>query len=265
MKLVHRVLDGRDTAPCVLTLPHAVVAAFSTRAPDKTGPNEDGFAVLEDGARVVVAVADGAGGHAAGDTASRSALDALVASLGAEPGQPVRVGVLNAFEAAHAAIAGSGSGAGTTFVVVELDGDAVRTYHTGDSGVLVTGGRGRLKLQTVSHSPTGYGVEAGLLGEAEALHHDERHVVSNLLGKAPMSVEVGTPLTLARRDTIVVASDGLFDNAYPEEIAERVRSGPLDVACAALTTLVQKRMRAQREDTPSKPDDLTVVLMRRTP
>ena len=42
--------------------------------------------------------------------------------------------------------------------------------------ILTTGQRGRLRMQTVSHSPVGFAIEYGLLDESEAMHHEERHL-----------------------------------------------------------------------------------------
>ncbi len=61
---------------------------------------------------------------------------------------------------------------------------ALRPYHVGDSTNLLTGQRGKLEFAMISHSPTGYAMEAGVLGEEEALVHEDRHDVSNLLGAA---------------------------------------------------------------------------------
>ena len=255
----HGDMDG----PHVIGLPCADIAVFSACAPGKDTPNEDSAIVLPcDSDGVIIAIADGAGGYAGGDLASRIAVEALAEAFAAPGELPVRAVILNAFELAHARIIDQTDSAATTFAVVELSSKAIRTYHAGDSGVLLTGGRGRIRLQTVSHSPTGYGVESGLLDEDDALHHDERHIVSNLLGLEPMSVEIGSPLDLAARDTVVLASDGLFDNVYPDEICEAVRKGPVGDACQTLIDIVRNRMAATVEGEPSKPDDLTVVLMR---
>jgi serine/threonine protein phosphatase PrpC len=127
----------------------------------------------------------------------------------------------------------------------------------------VTGQRGRIKWQTIPHSPVGYAVEAGLLDAGEALHHEDLHIVSNLLGAKEMRIELGATLTLARRDTVVLASDGLSDNLHLGEIVERLRMGPLIRSADAVAELGRKRMQAPSEGSPSKPDDLTFIALRR--
>jgi serine/threonine protein phosphatase PrpC len=129
--------------------------------------------------------------------------------------------------------------------------------------ILIVGQRGRIKLLNVAHSPTGYLVEAGFLDQDEALHHEERHLVSNILGRPDMRVEVGSALELAERDTVVIASDGLSDNLMIEEIVQIVRKGPLQQAGLRLAAQCQDRMGGtDSKGTPSKPDDLTFILFR---
>ena len=137
-----------------------------------------------------------------------------------------------------------------------------RPYHVGDSEILVVGQRGRIKLQTVSHSPVGYAVEAGLLTQKEALHHDDRHLVSNLIGSPDMRIEVGSPMVLAPRDTVLLATDGLFDNLTVREIVKMIRAGPLLDAASALIRACESRMQSPGAGTPSKPDDVTFILYR---
>jgi len=139
----------------------------------------------------------------------------------------------------------------------------MRAYHAGDSMVLVTGQRGRIKWLTIPHSPVGYAVEAGLLDRGDALHHEDLHLVSNLLGGQGMRIELGASLELSPRDTVVLASDGLSDNLHLDEIVDRVRKGPLCQAVAALAALGRQRMAASAEGVPSKPDDLTFIAIRR--
>jgi serine/threonine protein phosphatase PrpC len=176
----------------------------------------------------------------------------------------LRTAILDGIDAANQYIVSSVPEGGTTLAAVELNGHLLRPYHIGDSTILVTGQRGKLKLNTVAHSPVGFAVEAGLLDADEALHHEKRHVISNALGFPEMSIELGSPLELARFDTLVIASDGLTDNLFIDEIIEIVRKGPLVDAVIALTKLARERMANRELDTPTKPDDLTVIAYRRT-
>jgi serine/threonine protein phosphatase PrpC len=114
----------------------------------------------------------------------------------------------------------------------------------------------------VPHSPVGCAVEAGLIDEDEAMHHDERHIVSNVIGAADMRIEVGSALRLAPRDTMILASDGVLDNLHIEEIVSRIRKGPLDDAAGKLAKHSRRRMIEPREGDPSKPDDLTFIAFR---
>ena len=136
------------------------------------------------------------------------------------------------------------------------------SYHVGDSVILVIGQRGKIKLQTIPHSPVGYAVEAGLLDEHEAMHHEDRHLIFNMLGSPDMRIEVGSTLELAPLETVLVASDGLADNVHTAEIVDILRKGPLDEATRALVALARARMLERTEHQPHKPDDLTVVVWR---
>ncbi|MDH3520454.1 MAG: SpoIIE family protein phosphatase, partial [Myxococcales bacterium] len=127
----------------------------------------------------------------------------------------------------------------------------------------LVGQRGKLKLQTIAHSPVGFAVEAGMLDESEAMHHEDRHIVSNMLGAPDMRIEVGSARRLAPRDTLLLASDGLSDNLRTDEIVQRIRTGSLEEGARRLVRAARRRMDAPIEGEPSKPDDLTFVSYRR--
>lgn len=237
----------------------------SARAPDKEGPNEDAAVVIALGDESgLVAVADGLGGRPAGASAAASVLRALVACLEqSDPGEGERrAAVLDALEQTNRTLLDQGVGAATTFAAVEILGRTLRPYHVGDSAIVVVGQRGKVKLQTVAHSPVGYAVESGLLDAKEAMHHEERHLIDNVVGAADMRIELGSPLRLAPRDTVLVATDGLFDNLHLDEIAELVRGLSLAHVGEELSRRASERMRMPEASEPSKPDDLTVVLYR---
>ncbi|MGB5809924.1 MAG: protein phosphatase 2C domain-containing protein [Polyangiales bacterium] len=241
-------------------------AVMSVRKPEREGPNEDAAALISVGPSSGVAVvSDGAGGHPGGAEAAATAVRAIheaVAAVG-DDAQGLRDAIINGFESADKAISSRGSGAAATLAVVEIQGDTMRTYHAGDSMVLVTGQRGRIKWLTVPHSPIGYAVESGFLDRGEALHHEDLHLVSNVLGAKDMRIELGATVRLAPRDTVILASDGLSDNVHLDEIVERVRKGSLQRASDDLASFASKRMRASNANTPSKPDDMTFIAIRR--
>jgi serine/threonine protein phosphatase PrpC len=259
-------VDESMGEPEHLPLAGGHVALFTARGPDKDGPNEDAAAVVAAGEDLaVLLIADGMGGQPAGQSASKAALQAIIASIReADPSElSLRGAILDGFERANRAVKALGVGAGTTLVACEIAGDTVRPYHVGDSSILVVGQRGKLKLQSVAHSPVGYAVESGLLDESEALHHDDRHLVSNVIGDSSMRIEIGSPLQLARHDTVLLATDGLLDNVRAEEIVEAVRCGPLEQAARSLSQQGLQRMLEPASGNPSKPDDLTCLLYRR--
>jgi serine/threonine protein phosphatase PrpC len=94
------------------------------------------------------------------------------------------------------------------------------------------------------------------------MFHRDRHLVSNMVGMPEMRIEMSPPVGLAPRDTLVIASDGLFDNLYTEEIVDLVRTGPLAAAGQKLLERCRERMMQAASDQPHKPDDLTFVLYR---
>ncbi len=262
-----RQWTGDMDAPESLSLGGAELVLFTKRWREADRPNQDAVAVVAFGdARLVLAVADGAGGQPAGDRASEAAVRTFGETVrdAALGGLPLREAVFQGFDRANAAVIDLGVGAATTLVVAELEGATLRTYHAGDSRALVCGQKGLLKLLTAAHSPVGHAVQAGILEEDEALHHEELHLVSNVLGGDDMRVEMGAPLELAGHDTLLLASDGVFDNLSPEEIVEQVRKGPLLAAMGGLIGVIDARMTGDDPEAPSKPDDVSLIGLRRS-
>lgn len=243
-------------------LPGAVVV--STRCPDKPTANEDTAAIIvHAGGGVLLAVADGMGGASAGDRAAKIAVEALseaVAELPAEAN--LRSAILDGIEKANRCVLDMKIGAGCTLAVIELQGEVARPYHVGDAAIAIFGQRGKLKLTTASHSPVGMAVEAGVLDDEEAMHHEDRHLVSNAVGLEEMRIEIGPPIRLSPLDTVVLASDGLFDNLTLSEIVETLRTGPLLDSVERMATLARRRMVEPQPGEPSKPDDLTAIAYR---
>jgi serine/threonine protein phosphatase PrpC len=261
------VLDGAFEPDQVeVNVAGGSAVAWTCKDPRKESENEDTAAIIPYGSgAAVLVIADGAGGLPAGKRASLTAVTTLAASLQAAMDKTMllRTAILNGIEAANEAVLGLANGSATTMTVITIEGLVARSYQIGDSEALVVGQRGLIKLQTTAHSPTGFAVEAGFLDQREALHHEERHLVSNFLGTSDMRIDVGAGVELQPRDTVLLASDGLTDNVHLDEIIEHVRTGRLKESARSVVELATGRMETRQPGQPSKPDDLSLILFRK--
>jgi len=259
-------IDQHMSEPQTLMLGCGRAAVFSAKCPTRgDAPNQDAAAVAQiDADRALLVVADGMGGGRDGDQASRMVVESIMAAVGDRPNEengPFGQ-LISAIESAHRTISDMGVGAATTVALVLIDGLTARPCHVGDSGVIITGQRGRRKLRTTAHSPVGFAEAAGLIQPDEAMHHDDRHLVSNMVGLSDMSIELGPRIDLAVRDTVILGTDGLFDNLMVDEIVERTRKGAIDRASRRLAADAAGRMTQSEPGMPGKPDDVTFILFR---
>ncbi|MBS94503.1 MAG: serine/threonine protein phosphatase [Chromatiales bacterium] len=240
----------------------AVAVAVSS---EKSTQNEDSAAIVPvNGDCLVLAVADGVGGLPTGRKASNTAGEKIREALRdvEDEDARVRTAILDGIEAANRALLEMGTGTATTLTVADIRDNQIRTYHVGDSAAWLVGQRGVIKLQTTPHSPVGFAVEAGLIDENEALNHEELHEISNVVGSNDMRIEIGPRFPIAARDTVLLASDGLFDNVLQDEIIEIIRKGPVAEAVETLWDLARRRMLGEDDSKPSKPDDFSAILFR---
>ena len=181
--------------------------------------NEDALLVLPEAG--VVAVADGLGGHAAGEVASAVAVDTLRAALGAAPdlSEDEVPGLLgDAVQAAHRAVVDDADrdpdhrGMGTTVVVAHVRAGQAWVAHVGDSRAYALTGEGLVPL-TRDHGAGGMLTQALGLGD----------VAADL-------VEVET----APGDRLLLCTDGLTGTTDEAEIAALLREGDPQQACDAL-------------------------------
>jgi PPM family protein phosphatase len=238
--------------------------AYSRKNPFKETCNEDAIVVIPvDDESTVFAIADGCGGMRGGEQAASLCLQMLCEAIEQHRDGPdrLRFAIIEGIERANNAIQELKIGAACTIAVVECTQRTMRPYHVGDSMILVSSNRGRIRYQSVSHSPVGFAVESGMLCENEAMHHEDRHLVSNVVGHSHMRIEMGPVVPLSTRDTILIASDGLFDNLNMTEVIEHVRKGKLHEAVRNASNLAHQRMLGI-DGHPCKPDDISMVAIR---
>ena len=188
--------------------------------------NEDTLLVDE----VLFAVADGMGGHAAGEVASLAAVEALRAAFAQRP--HTVEGLIEAVRVANSAVWDRAAddpnlrGMGTTLTVVALveeEGEEhVAIANVGDSRAYLMRD-GELGMLTDDHSVAEQLVREGRLTPEEAAVHPQRHVLTRVLGMAP-EVEVDCyPILPFRGDRYLLCSDGLVNEVADDDIASTLR------------------------------------------
>ena len=206
----------------------------------------------------VMVVADGMGGHAAGEMASRLAISALV-SLGLDlPDWIFRVDEKSAPEIerrarqigqqvgsvlfqrgqADAALRGMGS----TLTAVRSYGHDLLIVHVGDSRAYLLRAR-RLHRLTRDHTFAQMLVDCGQLEPSEIESSGVSHVLTNALGGSTEVVDVDVDLArLENGDRVLLCSDGLTDLVDDETITRVLLESPAATdACSALVTLALDR------------------------
>jgi serine/threonine protein phosphatase PrpC len=194
--------------------------------------NEDSFLVEAP----LFAVADGMGGHLAGDVASRTAVETITTR--AEQDSPGDTGSLARLvrEANHeiwkkAQSDASLHGMGTTCTLAMLDNASLHIAHVGDSRAYLFRD-GDLSQITEDHTLVGRMVREGKLRPEEAERHPQRSIVTRALGVDP-DVEVDTQtIELREGDRILLCSDGLSSMVDQDSIAEVLndRADPQDAS-----------------------------------
>ncbi|WP_239073154.1 PP2C family protein-serine/threonine phosphatase [Sediminihabitans luteus] len=197
--------------------------------------NEDSF--VAEGS--IFVVADGMGGHEAGDVASAAAIEAVrpLVGLGVLAAEDVVAHLEIAQAAVRSIDTAAGRGAGTTFtgvVVAEQDGEPYwLVVNVGDSRTYQMSG-GCLEQVSVDHSEVEELVAAGTITRAEAATHPRRHVVTRALGSWPAPEPDLWYVPMVPGDRMVVCSDGLTGELADARIAEVLRehAGPQEAADA---------------------------------
>jgi PPM family protein phosphatase len=241
-----------------------MIVGFSERSPQKKSVNEDAAGIfIFDNQTLILAVADGMGGANCGDQAAAAIINSVASHLEhVQEKEGLRTHILDAIEKSNLEILSWGIGAGATLVVALLTDESLRVFHVGDSEALLCSNRGRLKFSTVAHSPTAMAVELGMMNEREAMEHQDRNIVTNHVGSREMRIEIGPSIRLGKRDTVLLASDGLFDNLMVTEIVELVRIQNLPQRAEAILSSTRNRMQGLDIRQSAKPDDLTVLMFR---
>lgn len=174
------------------------------------------------------AVADGMGGHNAGEVASALAVKTYadhMRALHRITAEGLKSAVARANEAVYRASQESPevSGMGTTFSALAMEGGSAFIAHVGDSRVYLIR-RGALMQVTIDHTLVEEMVLKGLLTVREARVHPKRNIITRALGTEPR-VEIDMlQLDLKPGDVFFLCSDGLTNHVSEREILHAAQS-----------------------------------------
>ncbi len=208
--------------------------------------NEDDF--LLDPAHGLFAVADGMGGHAAGEVASRMAIDTLREVVRREDARERHLGVEETADWLRDAVVEANRricdsiqtheeqrGMGTTLVaLIHAGGEAV-VGHVGDSRLYRLRGDGLTRM-TSDHSWVNEQVKLGLMNDDAAQRHPMRNIVTRALGSRPDVAVDLTSLDIELSDVFLLCSDGLntmLSDAQIQAVLSAHRREP-EAACREL-------------------------------
>lgn len=235
--------------------------------------NEDALFVLTadqlghlapDGSFGVFILADGMGGHQAGEVASllaarvvaqRLALDILVPYLSGEQDaarrKPIANALCDAIAVADRAVKDQVVGGGTTLTCALLMGDHVHFAHVGDSRAYLWTDEG-LRQVTRDHSLVDRLIEMGQISPAAALYHPQRNVLYRAVGQGE-GVEVDTYVEPFAGGVVLLCSDGLWGMVPDEQLVQHLaRGAPPQETCDALIAAANQA---------GGKDNITVILI----
>ena len=218
--------------------------------------NED--AVLECPGAGLWAVADGMGGHEAGDVASRIVVEALADCVPAGSRIANVHQVLMALDLANARLSElsraqfKGRTIGSTVVGLIIDDSSFSCFWAGDSrGYRVRDGA--IDQLTHDHSMVQDLIDAGMLGEEDARTHPNANIITRAVGVSD-TIEVETVTgELRAGDIFLLASDGLTRLVGDEELLAEISGASLDRSASRLIEMTLER---------DAPDNVSLVLVR---
>jgi serine/threonine protein phosphatase PrpC len=212
-------------------------SAASTHVGMRRQMNEDRYAIVPD--LGLYLVADGMGGHKAGQVASQMACEAAVRAIDALQGASVSLAerLRHAVACANREVFTAAeakpelSGMGTTFVALLFGGERLGLAHVGDSRAYLLR-QGRLRGLTDDHSIVAELLRRQEISEADARQHPHRHVLTRALGVRSRIEPDLAEMTPQPGDVFILCSDGLMAHVPDSEIAARV-CDELDLEVAA--------------------------------
>lgn len=210
--------------------------------------NEDSARIVRAGDRgLLLVVADGMGGHKAGEVASQTAVEVIEQEYRAARGTPGQA-LAKAFQLAHRTILGLSShdpelqGMGTTCTALALVGRQAWAAHVGDSRLYLVR-QGAVYQLSEDHTQCMELVRQGAMTLEQAHQHEDRNVLFRAMGTRPEMEPMiwPEPMPVQPGDRFVLCSDGLHDLVNDAEIRGVVSGSEPEEACQKLVQMARDR------------------------
>ncbi len=218
--------------------------------------NEDSLVSLPE--RGIWAVADGMGGHEAGEVASAKVIEALTRLPGSSDADDLTNSAVTALHAVNDELIELGEAGiehrtiGSTVVGLAICGGKYRCFWAGDSRAYRIR-KGSIEQITRDHSLVQGLLDAGVIEAAEAENHPNANVVTRAVGAAAaLNVDVIGGEAMPG-DIFLLASDGVTREVSQVELLAQIYSKPMAQAADSLVEMVLSR---------GAPDNLTLVIVR---
>ena len=227
----------------------------------KTNEDRVGYSYSRD--VLLMAIADGMGGHEGGEVAAEIAVSEITRRFQQEARNKLRKPfdfLLSAIQSAHRAIVSHAVEHNllecprTTCVACIVQNGCAYWAHAGDSRLYVLRG-GDLAAHTSDHSKVQQMIDAGILTiEAASRHPDRNKIFSCLGGVVPPQIDVGREFRLQPGDTVILSTDGFWAQIPPSILGTMVKKQTITALMPGLVAEAQRR--AQGES-----DNVSVVAM----
>jgi protein phosphatase len=196
---------------------------------------------------VIAIVADGMGGHSAGEVASRIATD-VIKTVYYETDEEATESLRSAVNAANYKIHEASQtdkaleGMGTTCAALVVQNGSAHCAYVGDTRLYLIRG-GEIYVMTEDHSAVMEMVHMGIITLEQARHHEDKNVIIRALGSQP-EVEVSVwsePFPVREGDKFLLCSDGLSDLVSDDDIKQAVLAGDSHSSSQSLIALAKER------------------------
>ncbi|MEE2703972.1 MAG: PP2C family serine/threonine-protein phosphatase [Myxococcota bacterium] len=220
--------------------------------------NEDSALALPESGLFVVA--DGMGGHAAGEVASQLAVETVATQLS---GRRIPKAIRGEAALLGAALVESNlavyrksrepglEGMGTTLTALLFRGRTATIAHAGDTRAYLVH-KGTLRQLTRDHTLVSLLIAQGVVREEQSSEHPDRHVLTRAVGSQPTIEPEVVQVRVPRTARLLLSSDGLHDVVPPEELARLASIAELEPAASALIG---------RANELGGPDNVTAILV----